>query len=204
MRLALRLLERHGVVTRDARRRGGRPGRLLGRLPDPARDGGPRSRPPRLLRRGPRWRPVRAARRPWTGYARSGPRRARTGTRAPRRRGARRHGPGQPVRRRAAVATATRGWRHVSADRGCLRGPRRWRAGALPRAQRSGDPHVPGVHRPDDGPRGAPGARPPGARRVAPSGPPRAHRRRARAHVSRITVWCSTRASSAPIGASCR
>ena len=57
------LLERHGVLTRELVRAEGVPGRFLGALPGAvgARDAG--RGPPRLLRRGPRRRPVRAARR---------------------------------------------------------------------------------------------------------------------------------------------
>ena len=76
-----RLLERHGVVTRDARRRRGRRGWLRGRLPRPARDGGARPGPARLLRRRARRRPVRPA-----------------GCRRPPARGARRDPPGRPAR----------------------------------------------------------------------------------------------------------
>ena len=61
--LAGTLLERHGIVIRGAA--GGRagPGRVRRALPGAPRDGGNRALPPRLLRRRPRCRPVRAARR---------------------------------------------------------------------------------------------------------------------------------------------
>ena len=104
--LALRLLERHGVVTRDAVAAESVAGGFARRLSGPARDGGARPRPPRLLRRGPGWRAVLpagrarpAARERGDPGGDDGPtRRARAGRRRP----------GQPVRRRAALAAPRR------------------------------------------------------------------------------------------------
>ena len=58
--LAELLLERQGIVTRDGVRARGNPGRLRRGLRRAARARDARSLPPRLLRRGPRRRPVRA------------------------------------------------------------------------------------------------------------------------------------------------
>ena len=61
-RSALALLDRHGVVTREAVVDRGRRGRVLGGLPDPAGARGGRPDPARLLRRRAGGRPVRAGR----------------------------------------------------------------------------------------------------------------------------------------------
>ena len=104
--LATALLERHGVVTREAVAAEGIAGRLRVGLPGAARHGGVRPRPARLLRRRPRRRAVRPARR------------GRPAARDPRRRAdgapAGRHRPGAAVRRgarRGRAATRTSGCR---------------------------------------------------------------------------------------------
>ena len=103
---ALALLERHGVLTREAVAAEGIAGGFCGGLPDPAGDGGGRPDPARLLRRRPGRGPVRAA------GALDRLRAVREPAEAPRTRGrppARRRRSGQPVRRRAAVAAPRRG-----------------------------------------------------------------------------------------------
>ena len=57
------LLERHGVLTRELVRAEGYPGGFVGAVPGAVGARDARRGPPRLLRRGPRRRPVRAARR---------------------------------------------------------------------------------------------------------------------------------------------
>ncbi len=123
--LAELLLERQGIVTRDGVRGEGVPGRLRPRLPGApeARDAG--RLPPRLLRRGPRRSPVRAARR-----RRAAARERRAGRAArPRRRR-----PGPALRRRDPVAQTGRRARG-SRRRRARRSPGR-RGGALRRAGR--------------------------------------------------------------------
>ena len=68
-RARLALLDRHGVVTREAVAGGGRRGRVLGGLPGPAGARGGRPDPARLLRRRARRRPVRARRARSSGCA---------------------------------------------------------------------------------------------------------------------------------------
>ena len=77
---AERLLDRHGVVTRGAVAERAGAGRLRRRLQGAVGVRGLRPLPPRLLRRGPRRRPVRHRRAPSTGSARS-PRSAPTPSR---------------------------------------------------------------------------------------------------------------------------
>ena len=113
------------------RDRRGDPRRLrldLRRAPEPgaARDG-----PARLLRRGPRRRPVRPA-----GRGRAAAQPAAGRGRAP---GAGRDRPGQPLWRDPLLAQA-RGPATPRADRGRLRDAPRRRAAALRRAGRQGDP----------------------------------------------------------------
>ena len=101
------LLERYGIVTREQVLAEGIPGgfsALYGALG--ARDA--RRRPPRLLRRGPRRRAVRAARARSSGCARSAEA-AGAGARA------RRHRPGAALRRGAALAEARRAARRPAA-----------------------------------------------------------------------------------------
>ncbi len=114
-----------------ARARRGDPGRVLLalRLAGRARDD--RRLPARLLRRGPRRRPVRAARR-GRAAARAARRRRRAADRA------RRHRSGAAVRRRAQVAEAREPVAGPPGRR--VRRARRRRAGALRRARRQGDP----------------------------------------------------------------
>ena len=97
------------LAARTARRghprvgaRRGRARRLRGRLPRAARHGGGGQDPARLLRRGPRRRPVRAARR------RRPPARRAHARRRPHRPGAGRGRSGQPVRRDAGLAEVGR------------------------------------------------------------------------------------------------
>ncbi len=131
---ALAMLERHGVLTREAVASESLEGGFSARLPDPPGARGRRPDPARLLRRRPRRGPVRARRRP-----RPAARRPRAGAEHDRTTGppARGRRPGQPVRRRAAVAASRRGRPTAVPARGRrVRGPRRWRRGALPRARR--------------------------------------------------------------------
>ena len=88
------MLERYGIVTRETVLAEGVPGRLLGALRRALQPRDARHRPPRLLRRGPRRRPVRARRR---GRAPARP--APAGGRVP---APRRDRPRPALRRRAA------------------------------------------------------------------------------------------------------
>ena len=146
---SLALLERHGVLTREAVATEGDRGRVRGRLPDPAGDGGGRPDPARLLRRRARGRPVRAGRR--ARSAARGPRPGRagaTGRGPPPRRGR----PGQPVRRRAAVAAPRRDRPAAAPARGGrVRRARRRRRGAVPGARRVHAPDPAGGRRPGRG-----------------------------------------------------
>ena len=141
--LVARRLDRHrsrprpGAVAARTARRGHprvgagrrRAGRLRGRLPGAARHGGSRQDPPRLLRRGPRRRPVRAARR-----RRPPARRTHTRRRSDR--------PG-PGRRRPGQRRTAPPWPGPSRSRRAkdparrrrLRRPGRRRAGAVRRTQ---------------------------------------------------------------------
>ena len=167
---ALVLLERHGVLTREAVAGEAVDGGFSAVYPVLRAIGGGRPDPARLLRRRPGRGPVRAAGRrgPAAGAARPAGRargRARLG-RPPARGG----GSGEPVRRGAALAAA---WRPrpatVPARRRRVRGARRRGRGALPGPRRDVDPGAargrgPGrAGRGDPGPgrsrRGRPGAR---------------------------------------------
>ena len=197
---SLALLERHGVVTREAVATEGDRGRVRRRLPGPAGDGGGRPDPARLLRRRPRGRPVRAGRR-----ARPAAGRARAGRSAGERRGppAGRRRPGQPVRRRAAVAAPRRDDRRplqraagayvvlVDGDRG-----------ALPRARRGDAPDAARRRRPGRG--GHRGPRPRArSSPTAASASSSSARSTARTWRSRRSARsCSRRASSPAIAAS--
>ena len=127
------------------RRDRGHRGRVRGRLPGPARDGGRRADPARLLRRRPGCGPVRAGR-----GARPAAVRARAGRSGGDRRGPSpgRRGPGQPVRRGARLAPSRRDRSPAAPARGgrLCRARRRGR-GALPRARRG---HAPDPARRDD------------------------------------------------------
>ena len=125
------MLERYGIVTRETVLAEGVPGgfsTLYARARQPR---AARHRPPRLLRRGPRRRPVRP------------PRRGRAAALAARSRrllpGARRHRPGQPLRRLAALAEA-RGRPPPGARPRRPRAAARRRAGRLRRARRPRHP----------------------------------------------------------------
>ena len=93
------LLERHGIVTREAVLAEGIPGGFAGLYSELVQSGDARHRPPRLLRGGPGRRAVRPPGRD-RAPARPALRRARG------RRGARRNRPRQPVRRDAPLAEA--------------------------------------------------------------------------------------------------
>ena len=127
------LLERHGIVTREAVLAEGIPGGFAGAVLGAVEPGDARHRPPRLLRRGPGRRAVRPPGRD-RAAARAALRRARRHARA------RRHRPGQPVRRHAALAEARR--RRVEpppgARAGRVRGDARLRARPVRRARRQG------------------------------------------------------------------
>ena len=142
--------------------RRGHPRRLRGRLRRAEGAGDPRHLPPRLLRRGPRWGPVRASRR--GGAAARAPTARGRGAGAARARGRR---PGAAVRRRHPVAEARRCAgrpRRRSAGR-----PPRRRGGALRRARRplARPPPRPGRELAPAGPRRARRLRPQGRREAA-------------------------------------
>ena len=135
--LAMRLLDRHGVVTRDGDRDGGDPRGLRGGVRDPARAGGARPGPARLLRGRAGRRAVRAARRggpaplaargPGWGPARATPARCCS---PPRTR------PTRTARRWPGRAHRDEDSRRVRASGGRVRGAPRRRAGALPGPRR--------------------------------------------------------------------
>ena len=131
---ALALLERYGVLTREAVASEGRRWRLRRGLPGPPRARGRRADPARLLRRRPGRRPVRAG-----GRARSTAGRPRTGR--PSGGGVRpsagRGRPGEPVRCGPALAPPWRG-RPAPAPAG---------GRSLCRAGRRGGGAVPGARR---------------------------------------------------------
>ena len=103
---SLALLERHGVVTREAVATEGDRGRVRGRLPGPAGDGGGRPDPARLLRRRAGGRPVRARRARSTGCARRASRPSRPASGAVQLLAA--ADPGEPVRRGPRLAAPRR------------------------------------------------------------------------------------------------
>ena len=133
------LLERHGVVTRDAVLAEGIGGGFRRHLPGVPGDGGTWPRPPRLLRRRAGRRPVRRGRRggPPAGL----PAGTRHGAgRAPGRMAAGRHRPRQPLRCCAGLARTREG-----------PGARALPSGGRPRGHRGRRPRtVPGARRPFD------------------------------------------------------
>ena len=125
------LLERYGILTREQVLAEGIPGGFSGIYSELSQLETLGNGAARLLRRGARWRSVRAA----------GRRRATTRDQRPRRSAARacRHRPGAAVRRRPAVAGAGRGrGAPTGPDTRCLRRARGRRTDRLPRARRQG------------------------------------------------------------------
>ena len=141
---ALALLERHGVVTREAVLAEGMAGGLRIGLSGAQGDGGGRPRSARLFRGGPRGGAVRPARsgRPAAGCAGD---RCRRGTGDPCPRGCR---PG-PALWRIDLVAARGGDRAAAAFPGAgrLRGARRWRSGPVRRARWPGSAHAPRFRR---------------------------------------------------------
>ena len=195
--LRLALLDRHGVVTREAvADRGGR-GRVLRGLPDPPGARGGRPDPARLLRRRARGRPVRAGRRD-RAAARASASRPRS-PRGARRPSPRRRRSRQPVRRRDPVAAPRRG-RSAAAPAGgrrLRRARRRRRRRSTSSAAAGRSRRCPAADDPEVAEAAAPRAR--RARRRPPRPRARHHegRRRARSASRRSASGSSPRASAA-------
>ena len=212
--LALALLERHGVVTREAvGERADRRRVLAPSIPVLRAHGGGRQDPPRLLRRRPGRGPVRA---PGRGGSAAGD--ARPAGRAGGRPGSDRAAPGggrpgEPVRRRPRVAASRR---HrsapVPARRRRVRGAGRRRGGRLRGPRRDVDPDAAGLRR-SGGARGGPRVPPrPRRRRPGPRAGHREGRRRAGRRVAgprgaargglrrRLSRVCAAR-DARPVGA---
>ncbi len=153
--LALVLLERYGVVTREAV--AGEPidGGIQRRVPGAARDGGGRPHPPWVLRGRPRRSPVRAAGRGRSATGAAGPAGRARGRARTRGAPARGGGSGEPVWRGPALAAS---WRRrpaaVPAGGRRVRLARRWRRGPVPRAGWDVAPGAAGRRRPGDAGRG--------------------------------------------------